>query len=219
MTWVWATGGRMLDESGKPNFTDNEAMEKTLTFFKEAYDSGIMSAGVFSKQSQDMFEEFASGRSAFMINGLSAIASLRERNADLVFDVVDIPVADDYEGTHGMMYAAWGIGVSASSEHPDEAWKLVSYLMSPEVSARIAEIANSLPGNKQASPSSQDAAFLNGYALFQNSELVNEFIGMPSATELNRILMEQVQMTLEGGQSVEDTLANIQSQWNAELGY
>lgn len=118
MTWVWATGGRMLDESGKPNFTDNEAMEKTLTFFKEAYDSGIMSAGVFSKQSQDMFEEFASGRSAFMINGLSAIASLRERNADLVFDVVDIPVADDYEGTHGMMYAAWGIGVSASSEHP-----------------------------------------------------------------------------------------------------
>ena len=42
---------------------------------------------------------------------------------------------------------------------------------------------------------------------------------MPSATELNRILMEQVQMTLEGGQSVEDTLANIQSQWNAELGY
>ena len=118
-----------------------------------------------------------------------------------------------------MMYAAWGIGVSASSEHPDEAWKLVSYLMSPEVSARIAEIANSLPGNKQASPSSQDAAFLNGYALFQNSELVNEFIGMPSATELNRILMEQVQMTLEGGQSVEDTLANIQSQWNAELGY
>ena len=219
MTWVWATGGKMLDENGKPNFVNNEAISKTLSFFKQAYEAGVMSPGVFSKQSQDMFEEFASGRSAFMINGLSAIASLHDRNADLEFNVIDIPVADDYTDTHGMMYAAWGIGVSASSAHPEEAWKLVSYLMSKEVSGRIAEIANSLPGNKQAQPSSQDPAFLNGYALFTQSSLINEFIGLPSATELNRVLMEQVQMALEGGQTVEDTLKNIESQWNAELGY
>ena len=219
MTWVWATGGKMLDVDGKPNFVNNDAMKKTLTFFKKAYESGIMSPGVFSKQSQDMFEEFASGRSAFMINGLSAVASLHERNADLAFDVVDIPVADDYTGKEGMMYAAWGIGLSASSKHPDEAWKLISYLMSPDVSGQIAEIANSLPGNKTATASSQDPAFLNGYKLFQQSDLINEFIGMPSATELNRILMEQVQMALDGGQSVDDTLANIETAWNTELGY
>ncbi len=217
MSWVWATGGRMLTEDGKPCFVGNETMQKTFEFFKRAYDDGIMSPGVFSKQSQDMFEEFASGRSAFMLNGLSAIASLHERNADLAFDVLDMPVADDYEGVKGMMYAAWGIGVSASSKHPDEAWKLVSYLMSPEVSTRIAEIANSLPGNKQSTATSEDPAFLNGYRLFQESSLMNEFIGMPSANELNRLLMEQVQKMLQDNQSVEDTLANIQSSWEAEL--
>ena len=217
MSWVWATGGKMLTEDGKPNFVGNETMKKTFEFFKQAYDNGIMSPGVFSKQSQDMFEEFASGRSAFMVNGLSAIASLHERNTDLEFDVLDMPVADDYTGTKGMLYAAWGIGVSASSKHPDEAWKLVSYLMSPEVSTRIAEIANSLPGNKQSTASSEDPAFLNGYRLFQESSLINEFIGMPSSNELNRLLMEQVQMMLQDNQSVEDTLANIQSSWEAEL--
>lgn len=217
MSWLWATGGKMLDESGKPYFVGNETMKKTLEFFKQSYDEGIMSPGVFSKQSQDMFEEFASGRSAFMLNGLSAIASLHERNADLAFDVLDMPVADDYEGTKGMMYAAWGIGLSASSKHPNEAWKLISYLMSPEVSTRIAEIANSLPGNKQSTASSTDPAFVNGYNLFQQSILINEFIGLPSANELNRLLMEQLQLMLDESQSVDDTLANIQSSWEAEL--
>jgi ABC-type glycerol-3-phosphate transport system substrate-binding protein len=33
------------------------------------------------------------------------------------------------------VYAAWGIGISENSEHKAEAWKLVSYLMSPEVNS------------------------------------------------------------------------------------
>ncbi|MEG0900882.1 MAG: extracellular solute-binding protein, partial [Clostridia bacterium] len=217
MSWAWATGGKMLDEEGKPCFVGNSTLQKTFEFFKKSYDDGIMSPGVFSKQSQDMFEEFASGRSAFMLNGLSAIASLYERNSELEFDVWDMPVADDYTGKKGMLYAAWGIGLSASSKHPDEAWKLISYLMSTEVSSRIAEIANSLPGNKQSTAASDDPAFLNGYRLFQESNLINEFIGMPSANELNRLLMEQVQLMLQNNQSVETTLANIQSSWEAEL--
>lgn len=219
MTWVWATGGRMLDGEGKPAIADNETMKAVLTFLKEAYDAELMSPGVFSKQSQDMFEEFASGRSAFMVNGLSAIASLHERNADLSFDLIPIPHQDGFDGTSGVMYAPWGVGVSASSAHPEEAWKLVSYLMSPEVNSQIAEIANSLPGNKQATSGSTDEAFLSGYAIFQESDLVNEFIGMPSALELNRVLMEQVQFLLEGNQAEEETLNNIQYEWDMELGY
>lgn len=219
MTWVWATGGRMLDENGKPNVEDNEIMGAVLTFLKEAYDGGLMSPGVFSKQSQDMFEEFASGRSAFMVNGLSAIAPLYERNADLAFDLIPIPPREDFQGTPGVMYAPWGVGVSASSKNPQEAWKLVSYLMSPEVNSRIAEIANSLPGNKLATSSSTDKAFLSGYAIFQDSVLVNEFIGMPAALELNRILMEEVQFLLEGHQTVDETLKAIQKGWDLELGY
>lgn len=218
MTWVWASGGRMLDENGNPNLVGNQSIIDVLQFILDSYNAGIMSPGVLSKQSQDMTEEFASGRAAYMVNGLSLIATLRERNPELNFDVAPMPVADGYNGVSGLMYAPWGVGVSASSEHPDEAWKLVEYLMSPEVNGKIAGLASGLPGNKKAPVSSEDPVFTHGYEIFQDCELVNEFIGMPVASELQRIFGEQVQAMLEQGQSIDTTLQNVQNAWNETLG-
>ena len=141
-----------------------------------------------------------------------------DRNPDLDFSVAPMPVADDFTGTSGLMYAPWGVGVSASSEHPDEAWRLVEYLMSPEVNAQIAELASGLPGNKTAVAESDDPAFQQGQAIFQNCELINEFIGMPVASELQRIFGEEVQAMIEQGQSIEETLQNVQDSWNDTLG-
>lgn len=219
MTWVWASGGRMLDENGKPNLVGNQDIIDVLQFILDCYNAGIMSPGVLSKQSQDMTEEFASGRAAFMVNGLSLIATLRDRNPDLDFDVAPMPVADGYDGVSGLMYAPWGVGISASSEHPEEAWRLVEYLMSPEVNGKIAELASGLPGNKTAVAESDDAVFQHGYEIFQDCELINEFIGLPVASELQRVFGEEVQAMLEQGQSIEETLQNVQDAWNETLGF
>lgn len=218
MTWVWANGGRMLDENGNPNLVGNQEIIDVLQFILDCYNAGIMSPGVLSKQSQDMTDEFATERAAFMVNGLSLVSTLRDRNPDLDFSVAPMPVADDFTGTSGLMYAPWGVGVSASSEHPDEAWRLVEYLMSPEVNAQIAELASGLPGNKTAVAESDDPAFQQGQAIFQNCELINEFIGMPVASELQRIFGEEVQAMIEQGQSIEETLQNVQDSWNDTLG-
>ncbi len=216
MTWVWASGGRMLKD-GKPNLVGNQDIIDVLEFIKEGYEAGIVSPGVFSKQSQDMVEEFATGRAAFMINGLSHIAVIRGRNPDLKFDVIPMPVADGYMGISGVMYAPWGIGISANSKHPEEAWKLVSYLMSPEVNSKIAEIASSLPGNKKATAASTDPVFLNGFKIFQQGELVNEFQGMPVANELSRIFTEEVQKMLQGKQTIHVTMQRFKDKWNDAL--
>jgi multiple sugar transport system substrate-binding protein len=51
-----------------------------------------------------------------------------------------------------MPYASWGIGISEGSKHKEEAWKLVEYLMSPDVNGRLVSIANAFPGNVHAKP-------------------------------------------------------------------
>ena len=61
---------------------------------------------------------------------------------------------DGYNGKRGLPYAAWGIGVSANSQHKDAAWKLVEYLMSPEVNSKLVSLAHAFPGNVRASPTS-----------------------------------------------------------------
>jgi multiple sugar transport system substrate-binding protein len=68
-----------------------------------------------------------------------------------------------------MPYASWGIGISEGTENKEEAWKLVEYLMSPEVNAKLVTIANAFPGNVNAKPdlSQSDPLFTEAFEIFQ----------------------------------------------------
>ena len=99
-----------------------------------------------------------------------------------------------------MPYASWGIGMSEGSEHKEEAWKLVEYLMSPEVNSKLVTIANAFPGNVKAKPdlSKSDPLFSEAFKIYQEGYLANEFVGLPVAEELMRQMDIEVQKLLEG---------------------
>ncbi|MEG1516408.1 MAG: sugar ABC transporter substrate-binding protein, partial [Clostridia bacterium] len=123
MSWVWASGASMMNPDGTPNVNNAEVVD-AVTYLKELYDKGVVSPGTFSKQEQDKVEEFVNGRVAMMVDTLAHITMIRERNADLDFTVTAVPAKDGYEGSRGMVYAAWGVGVSENTQHKAEAAKL-----------------------------------------------------------------------------------------------
>jgi len=213
MSWLWASGDSMMAD-GKPDLTNDNVVE-TLEFIKTMYDEGVISPGSFAKKEQDKVEEFVNGRVGMMISTLAHINMIRERNPDLNFTISDFPSEDGYDGPRGLPYAAWGIGVSESSENKEEAWKLVSYLMSAEVNSKLVSIANAFPGNTQATPDfvSSDELFAKGFEIFQSGYLANEFTGLPVAEELMRMFDEEIQMMLEGEQSAVEAAANAQAKW------
>ena len=130
-----------------------------------------------------------------------------------------MPVTKGFKDKSGIMYAAWGIGVSEQSENKKEAWKLVEYLMSAEVNSRLVSIANAFPGNVKGQPDfvKTDRQFEKAFAMFKNGYLKNEFTGLPVAGELMRILDEEIQLMLEGEQSPEETARKAQTRWIAEF--
>lgn len=217
MSWVWASGGSMLKD-GKPNLTNPEVID-VLNFIKSMYDEGLISPGSFAKQEQDKVEEFVNGRIGMMVDTLAHINMIRARNPDLNFTVSDFPAADGYTGKKGLPYAAWGIGISESSKHKEEAWKLVSYLMSEEVNSRLVSIANAFPGNVNAKPDfvTTDTLFGKGFEIFQAGYLENEFVGLPVAEELMRMFAEEIQLMLEGKQTAEEAAAKAQTKWMTEF--
>lgn len=217
MSWVWASGGSMLDE-GRPDLT-NEEVVGALEFIRSMYNEGLISPGSFAKQEQDKVEEFVNGRVGMMVSTLAHINMIRERNPDLNFTISDFPARDGYTGRRGLPYAAWGIGISANSEHPEEAWKLVSFLMSEEINSRLVSIANAFPGNVNATPDfvTTDELFQRGFEIFQNGYLANEFTGLPVAEELMRLFGQEIQVMLDGEQTVEDAVANAQEAWEAQF--
>ena len=138
-----------------------------------------------------------------MVDSLAHINLIRERNPELNFGITALPAVDGYDGARGLPYASWGIGISQHSEHKEEAFKLVSYLLSTEVNARLVSIANAFPGNVNAQPDfvASDELFATAFDIFQTGYLANEFVGLPVAEELMRQLGVEVQKMLEGEQT------------------
>ena len=128
-----------------------------------------------------------------------------------------LPAVDGYTGKPVLPYAAWGIGISNNSEHKAEAWKLVSYLTSPEVNGKLVTIANAFPGNVNAKPdlSKADPLFVKAFQIFQSGKLANEFIGLPVAEQLQRDMDVELQKMLDGQQTPQQAAAATQKQWLA----
>ena len=205
-------------ENGRPDLT-NAAVVDTLAFIASMYSEGLISPGSFAKQEQDKVEEFVNGRVGMMVSTLAHINMIRRRNPDLNFTISRFPAVDGYTGPRGLPYAAWGIGISERSEHKQAAWKLVAYLMSPEVNGRLVSIANAFPGNVHATPDfvTTDELFDSGFKIFQESYLANEFVGLPVAEELMRLFGREIQLMLDGQQTPQEAAAKAQARWIAEF--
>jgi multiple sugar transport system substrate-binding protein len=218
MSWVWASGGSMLDDEGQPDVT-NDDVRSGVEFIKQLWDAGVIAAGAATMKEQDKVEEFTNGRVGMMIDSLAHINLIRERNPELKFSIAAIPAEDGYTGERGMPYASWGIGIAENSENKEEAWKLVEFLMSEETNAELSTMANAFPGNTESGPAfvEGDALFQTAFDIWQQGYPANEFTGLPVAEDLMRTFSEELQRTLTEGQPVDTTLSNVQEAWMQEF--
>ncbi|MFP7834179.1 ABC transporter substrate-binding protein [Marisediminicola sp. LYQ134] len=218
MSWVWASGGSMLDDDGQPDLT-NAAVTSATTFVKDLYEADDVTPGALTLQEPDKVTEFINGRVGMMIDSLSRIDTIKEASPDLNFSISAIPAEDGYEGERGIPYASWGLGVSAQSENPEESWALVSYLMSESVNSELSTLANAFPGNTASTPDFSDAdpLYEDAFEIYQSGYPANEFVGLPTADSLMRTFDEQFQRVLTGDQSVEEALETSQTEWLSEF--
>lgn len=217
MSWAWASGGTMLAD-GQPDLT-NPDVTSAVDYVKSLWDAGVVAPGSLTMKEQDKVEEFTNGRVGMMIDSLAHINLIRESNPDLNFSVSAVPAEDDFTGERGIPYASWGIGVSENSEHKEEAWKLVDFLMSEKTNSDLSSMANAFPGNTTSVPDfvEDDETFAAAFEIYKSGYPANEFVGLPVAEQLMRLFDEQLQKTLTGDQSVDDMLQASQDAWTAEF--
>ena len=181
-------------------------------------DKGYLSDGAEAMKEQDMVNEFENGRLAFMVDGISHLTTIKTESPDLNFTFAKMPVMDDYTDKSGMDVANWGIGIAENCENKEAAMQFVEYLMSPEVNAKLAQLANAFPGNSTAEPdySANDELFQTAYDIFTEGYAINEFTGAPTAEDLMRSMNEQLVLYIDGDTaSVDDMLSATQEAWEA----
>ncbi|MDR6199336.1 multiple sugar transport system substrate-binding protein [Microbacterium sp. SORGH_AS428] len=217
MSWVWASGGTMLDK-GKPDLT-NDDVTSAVEYIGDLWNEGVIAPGSFTMKEQDKVEEFTNGRVGMMIDSLAHINLIRENNPDLTFSISAIPAEDGFTGERGIPYASWGIGVAENSQHKDAAAKLVSFLMSKDTNSKLSTMAKAFPGNTGSEPDfvNDDELFKTAFEIYKAGYPANEFTGLPVAEDLMRQLGEQLQSALDGQQSIPDALKKAQESWTAEF--
>ena len=168
---------------------------------------------------QDKVEEFTNGRVAMMIDSLAHVNLIRKNNPNLKFDLSPLPAKAGYDGKRGMPFASWGIGISANTKHPEQAWKLVEFLLSKDINAKLCDAANAFPGNKDAKPSfiEKDEILAKAFEIWNAGVPANEFTGLPVAEQLMREFDEGLQQVLSENANISSVLKDVESKWNSKF--
>src|SRR3954468_2788689 len=124
MSWLWASGGRMLTQDGKPNLT-SPPVKSAVDYVKSLNDAGVIAPGTLTMKEQDKVEKFTNSQVGMVIDSLAHITLIKKNIPKLKFTVAPIPAEDGFTGKRGIPYASWGIGIADSAKHKAEAFKLV----------------------------------------------------------------------------------------------
>jgi multiple sugar transport system substrate-binding protein len=141
-----AFGGAILDQRGRV-VVDSEAAVRALTFMRDSiYVDGVVPSAVLTWQEEHTRFAFQNGQAAFMRNWPYAHALLSDRDESQVasrFAVAPMP-----GGEGGMPAAALGgstLAINAYSDQPDEAYRLIEFLLQPQQMIERARVAGQFP--------------------------------------------------------------------------
>lgn len=141
----WANWGYFVNAAGSGFFNedftacglDNEGTVEGLQFA-----SDLFASGAAVPWGTDSEPPFLAGNVGMFMNGRWATPGT-VANADFEWNVASLPVGPSGEGTNWLFWGAYV--VNAKTEHPEDAWKLVSKLTSPEIQGSIAALGANIP--------------------------------------------------------------------------
>lgn len=210
----WASGITIKDESGAYKTAGNEDLKALAELFKTLYDNECLYPGMSTLEESEMTTNFAAGNCAFTVASAATMSQFKDIN----FATATIPVKDGYEGQSGICYASWAVGISEASEHKEEAAKFVNYLLGGldgkdgSVSAGLAEAMTAFPNSTVAEPdySATPEQFQSFYELYKQNYVINEYIGLPNASDVMTSMTNDLVQYLEGDMDCDTMLENWQ---------
>jgi len=142
--WIWAFGGKLVDESGKPAL-DSDEFKQALDFYAWCTKNGYSPEGIDSSTSRIMF---AQGRAGFVFDGPWLRGMLRgmtdNPDIDNMYQVLKVPCNPD--GEPWTIANPTSIVVLKGSEHKHIAFDFIKYMtQSPLMSELLAEKMGNFP--------------------------------------------------------------------------
>jgi multiple sugar transport system substrate-binding protein len=210
---IYQSGVTTLNK-GRANINSPQAVKAVQFYVDLVNKDKVCAPGTLTNMESDKVEAFGSGQVAFMVENVAFLSTLKQ-NAKLHFSIAPLPRGV----TTGSRLTGWNLGLSAQSTHKAEAWRFMQWLTSPKGDGMVAAAAEQLPGNTAAPvPAMQtDPLLKTAAAALKDPRVMAEDAVTPQFTDLQRILVEQVQAALQGQKSVQQAMDDAAAGWNAIL--
>ena len=205
-----------LTEDGTFSYATEEG-KAGLQRYVDLYKNAVPADGInwgFNEQ----LNAFVSGVSAFLIQDPDSIPVLDQQLSRDKYTVVPVPVGED-TGVVYQDFAFQGLSITSSCEHPDEAWRFISFMVSPENNARFCREYGAIPVFNSVFTDDEyfsSDLFKAWNTMFNNPD-VYKFVNYPITSEkfaawepYNQQYMQQLLM---GNITIDETIAKWQEYW------
>lgn len=209
--WINSAGGSFFNEDRTASNVGSDESIAGLEFLSGLYQDGL---GVpYGEDSQPPFQ---AGQVGMQLTGRWSTPAYRENTFD--WDVVNVP-----DGPAGAVnWTFWGAYVvNANTEHPEEAFELVTRLTDNEVQASIAELGANIPSRTDDpdtidqfltyTPPENNQAFIDG---LENS-VPEGPLWKGDWPAFDSILAPAIEGVIAGDVTLEEFQATIDDQLNA----
>ncbi len=223
--WFHNFGGKIYDPETRILSLDHPNNIKALNWMNDFFDivgrdkwrefsSGF---GTYDSPQNPMYQ----GEIVFGEDGQWLIGMIKEHAPD--FDYGVMPFIDVVEGGAGHTQVEgsfWTIPVG--TDHPDEAWEFLSWLIAPEQSGRFAAVLRNIPPMTEAVdvPEFQEALENPHFQFFVDMMFEGKarpFLAIPILNELTLRLIQGVEAVYRGAVTPEDFLIRLNRDLQAIL--
>lgn len=219
MPWLWAFGGSVFDNAGKP-VVDNEAGVKVLTWYKDMADKGYIKANMSRFDARQLF---AQGKVAFyddaiMARGICESNGVAAADLDKTIQPMLRPVLKEGDKPTSSM---WGhmLAIFSKSKDQAQAVEFVKHLVSEEQSltyfdkSGMLPVMNSALANDKVKNNTWASKWSEITATGRDSELKN----YSQNAELSTIISEELQAVIVGQKTPEDAAKSMKSRLESAL--
>ena len=222
-SWVWAAGGGFWPAEsplGSPVF-GGRIISGVIAFLDQLNSEGGLAPGTLEKTGGQRLTEFAAGKTAMIIASSRDIPFLRKEMGG-AFGVTAVPGSPE-PGRNALGLSGIYAGISAGSDHPDEAWAFLVFLAekSPALASGLRAIPGALPGPFSGAEGfsggyvTEDPLYTKAWDIFEGSDIAWTFSGRPRADEFEGCVREEITALFEKRRAAAATVTAIQQRWDS----